>query len=561
MSTTREKRNISDVCNIWKDLVAHIVEALGQREQQGFVHTSLCWDENRLVQIGGRVQISENTLLMKIPARCLIVSPSSDERTSYEQSFLFSSNCQIDSTLKTDLAHAMCLAVSHKRHRNYLIEKSKRHESEQLSFEFEHNGPYLNTLPRSDSYNGLPRRWPEHKLRYLLGGTDLLRRVFAEKSILMEEYESAKGKWYDKNCSNIGAEAKGPILQLPGDDSHYNSACTYPSFEEFDDAFAAVCSRGFAGLGKDDGSVDTLVPLLDLLDHRRGNSKNVRYERRDGCVHVHANQDLQPGDVLYDTYGAKGNSVLLFRYGFCLENNHEPDGSCNDFVRFRPKKFVESKKKEEASSDANENETKTNKSDSAEDEYIDLRAGPKSYTALAFIRLVDCFVQIDSREKSTSDEKTCSDGGKDGDGSIPNEDDFEAFLNGCEDEDELDSEDEEGLEDCFQRGQEEIAREMKGLEKMSKALEEALLQYTFLEKAEIYLLEKGTPEYFAAILVTSEGDTLKLYLEAAKRLSHTLLFGSCPQNKVFVHNNRYRDFSNELVSAYNSIRHQDQLKC
>ncbi|KAL7544512.1 hypothetical protein ACHAWF_007891 [Thalassiosira exigua] len=54
-------------------------------------------------------------------------------------------------------------------------------------------------------------------------------------------------------------------------------------------------------------------------------------EARSG-VRVRAARDLPPGSELRMTYGAKSNVALLGRYGFCVDDNVEPDGSCNDVL-------------------------------------------------------------------------------------------------------------------------------------------------------------------------------------------------------------------------------------
>ena len=130
----------------------------------------------------------------------------------------------------------------------------------------------------------------------------------------------------------------------------------------------AITSRGFEGLGYD--GVDVMIPLLDLLNHVRGSNSDVarvRYERynmdeynenkKDGVVEVDDGDEGEGvskrmktslkssvgGGVkvttaqaitlhinatipLQMTYGAKSNSTLLGRYGFCIEDNVEPDG-------------------------------------------------------------------------------------------------------------------------------------------------------------------------------------------------------------------------------------------
>ena len=36
---------------------------------------------------------------------------------------------------------------------------------------------------------------------------------------------------------------------------------------------------------------------------------------------------------MYDSYGKKCNSRFLLNYGFAVENNRDPDGTCHNEVR------------------------------------------------------------------------------------------------------------------------------------------------------------------------------------------------------------------------------------
>mmetsp|Transcript_19343 Transcript_19343/g.56497 ORF Transcript_19343/g.56497 Transcript_19343/m.56497 type:complete len:443 (+) Transcript_19343:1867-3195(+) len=239
--------------------------------------------------------------------------------------------------------------------------------------------------------------------------------------------------------------------------------------------FAAVSSRGFAGLGgapgedgggsDNDRPLDAMVPLLDLLDHRRGlgGARDVRYRRVPGTSSSSGNSDgsrgndggaalpahvlvetdrpIEAGSILHDTYGAKGNAQLLLRYGFCLgaaaaegeggkteEINVEPDGSSNDVLELRLKNGGG------AAAAAKTLAT-----------VVELRAGPKSYSYGGFARAVEVFhpglrpsssvtssMGETSRKKAGGEEEMDDGDEEDGEG----DDDMEAFLNGCDDEEE-----------------------------------------------------------------------------------------------------------------------------
>ncbi len=180
--------------------------------------------------------------------------------------------------------------------------------------------PYFESLPSSESYNSIPRRWSESKLKQLLGGTSLYDRVKNERTELKCAYDAIK------------QQMKGnAILQK------------IPPYPLFDDMYAALSSRGFAGLSskssEEEEEGDAMVPLLDLLDHKRGTQgkRDVRYNKTTNqnikdMVCVYADQHLKHKSIIYQTYGAKGNAQLLCRYGFCIPGNIEPDGKYRTYV-------------------------------------------------------------------------------------------------------------------------------------------------------------------------------------------------------------------------------------
>jgi hypothetical protein len=53
-----------------------------------------------------------------------------------------------------------------------------------------------------------------------------------------------------------------------------------------------------------------------------------------GGVRVTTSRSIPSGSILQMSYGAKGNATLLGRYGFCISNNVEPDGTvlCDEHI-------------------------------------------------------------------------------------------------------------------------------------------------------------------------------------------------------------------------------------
>ena len=401
---------------------------------------------------------------------------------------------------------------------------------------------YLATLPPPSSYDNIPRRWDDEQLESLLGGTSLLTRVRKEQSALKSDYAVISTAWSKKY-------ADGDI-----------SSSEIPSYNEFDDMFAAVSSRGFAGLGSNDGQSDAMVPLLDLLDHRRGTDakKDVRYKRSSDAddqdedssatvyIEVVADRDLSPGSTIHDTYGAKGNAQLCFRYGFCIPNNLEPDGSSNDVVELSLKD---------------------------DGQMVELRAGPKSYTYGKFARMMEMFQETDGSEEANKNEQE----------EVSGMDDMEAFLNQCDEEekggdgggDDFDmmmyggmngeeGEDDEGEGD----EEEELESECKALERLSEALAKARERYSLKgnELQDAFENDDGSPKHFAAILIQSELRTIGLYQLAALKILHRLksmVNGSSPaakdgkviEDNIIDPDDLLLKQVDELVSAYATIRH------
>ena len=505
----------------WKDAVAYI------QSNGGTVHPALIFSSDRSVQTqaqtkdGGRENsaIPAGTMLIRIPSSCLLTvdtvssTPFGKKLVNKIQSI--SGALQND---KSDLILALYLA----------------HISSAKDIRSDH-AAYLATLPPPTSYNNIPRRWDDTQLESLLGGTSLLTHVRKEQLNLKSDYKSISSAWNEK-------------------DGKDESVAKLPSFEQFDDMFAAVSSRGFAGLGSDDGQSDAMVPLLDLLDHRRGTDakKDVRYSRRcsakEGsgahtCIEVVADRDLPPGSILHDTYGAKGNAQLLNRYGFCIANNLEPDGSSNDVVEISLKEDQQS---------------------------VGLRAGPKSYTYGKLVRMVEMFQDQDGGAEGANEQEGDS-----------GEDDMEAFLNQC-DEEQADDGDNDvdgfdmmmygedgGMNDGEEEGDQEdeekmLESECKALQEVSSALGEARERYSLKDEKLQDALQKtdNSPEHFAAVLVQSERRTIQLYQLAADKIVCRLksmmtgspTVGACDKKGDSIDGILVKQID-ELVSAYATIRH------
>ena len=104
--------------------------------------------------------------------------------------------------------------------------------------------------------------------------------------------------------------------------------------------FAPHTSRAREHLERE-AAGSALVPLLDCANHHRRPREcawRVLTEPEDGGgsprVEVVALRAFAPGDPVRVAYGARSNEHLLTRYGFCVRDNVEPDGSSNDETPF-----------------------------------------------------------------------------------------------------------------------------------------------------------------------------------------------------------------------------------
>jgi hypothetical protein len=380
---------------------------------------------------------------------------------------------------------------------------------------------YLDSLPESSSFDALPRRWTSQQLE-LLTGSPLLRRIQKAREGILRDYQVAKVSWKEKHADS--------------DDANF------PSLQAFSDRMAAVSSRAFEGMkgfeefGGKEGDT-TMIPLLDLCNHHRGQHvrKNLSYTYEQGAIVVRAAETVHAGDVLRITYGAQGNAQLLLNYGFCIPNNVEPDGSSNDVLEFFPMTLAADK-----------------------DQVVNLRAGPKSYSYGGLVTALDHFCTAQESEGLGNDHD--EDGGPD---------DMEAFLDGCEEDEDQDidwgndavgdDDDDEGVESSDEEG---LKEEVEALEKFRAALEVAREAYTFKEVDlnQTVAAAEWSPRYYAAILVQAEIRTILFFLRAIecikKKLQKTKYsFTNYGNTTKPVDDALIQGQVEELSDAYVQIRH------
>ena len=329
--------------------------------------------------------------------------------------------------------------------------------------------------PVAAIYKALPRAWPTALQTTCLQGSPLLARVQAQPSQVQAAYDRLKETHAATSLSNM------------------------PTLSEFDQALAVVTSRAFAGPNP---TTTCCVPLLDLCNHTRGR-KNLRYAWDGGMLVVHTVRPLAAGAPCVITYGAQSNAQLLLNYGFCLENNREPDGSSNDIVEF-------------STNAAN---------DSVDDKPILLRLGPPSYTYGPLVKVLEALGPVGGQK----DEDNSNDEGGDGnDGGDDDMDDMEAFLNGCE-EDNEDACDDACLYTAPTSGPENDGKDDEAEDQ--KSFDKQALR-AFLERLEALLQAypktlvtqpDASRTRYANILLQSEQEILRFYQTVSQRILERLM--------------------------------------
>ena len=281
-------------------------------------------------------------------------------------------------------------------------------------------------------------------------------------------------------------------------------------------------------------AVPAMMPLLDLCNHARGKtvSKNLSYSYRDGCVVVKTVKDIAPGDVLRITYGALPNSQLLMNYGFCLDENIEPDGSSNDVLEFEPV--------------------------AGGPLIIQLQTGPKSYTYGKLVQAVECFIPEENRDSDASVSAE------------ERESDLHCFLDECDEQ----NDDSMLYSSCLaddgcpsEDGHDYLSMEKEALRKLENRLVELLQTYEHDEDTEDSVSTKNVQEQvtgssqdeFASVLVRSEVRTLNFFLHATRYIVSRL--GS--ETNDVQHNPLGKYLSKqieEMTDVYLRIRHPGFLK-
>ena len=162
--------------------------------------------------------------------------------------------------------------------------------------------PYYRILPKDISH--LPIFW-EPPVLDLLESSDFLKDITARKRMLTKEYES---------LCNLSNFFRREI-----------------SLYDWLWARSIVGSRNFS-INVDGISKSAMVPLADMLNHYRPAETKWGYDNAKKGFTMTTLKGIKPRAQLMDSYGRKSNRKYLLHYGFVMDDNTEPDGTCDDDI-------------------------------------------------------------------------------------------------------------------------------------------------------------------------------------------------------------------------------------
>lgn len=153
------------------------------------------------------------------------------------------------------------------------------------------NDPYMLSLPTSTE--NLPMFWSEQTLE-LLGPSHIRSEILQRRQNAIQMYQLVQ-------------------THAPGFTENIHQG-------QWMHLVALVSSRNFTIRTR--GRVErVMVPFADMLNHHSTPNTKWSYDEQTSTFQVRALQDVDVGDVLYDSYGARDNGLLLSVYGFSQYKN------------------------------------------------------------------------------------------------------------------------------------------------------------------------------------------------------------------------------------------------
>jgi len=154
--------------------------------------------------------------------------------------------------------------------------------------------PYLDILPRE--YNTAPLFFNEEQKKELDGSISVQK--------IHDRVESLRNE-YDNICKHV------PQFKR----FRHTGEC--PNFVW---ARLVVITRIF-GMMINETKTDGLVPMADMLNHKRPRETKWSYDQKKRGFIITALQGIRTDSEIFDSYGRKCNSRFFVNYGFSLEKN------------------------------------------------------------------------------------------------------------------------------------------------------------------------------------------------------------------------------------------------
>jgi hypothetical protein len=199
---------------------------------------------------------------------------------------------------------------------------------QQLADTKSHFNPFLQSL---DSESPSPLSWTLN-LQSALNGTNMSTMSTSKSSIERHaKFLDEVRRWAletNRDFSFLGSDTFN-LSSLIWARGHY-LARRYPS--EFSVHSSIDGSSSSSSGSTDNGDLDgreegmmnlgALVPLLDILNHSP-EREWLTFKVVDDFLHVVCNYPIEKGNEMFSNYGSLSNEMLLYAYGFCLENNSD----------------------------------------------------------------------------------------------------------------------------------------------------------------------------------------------------------------------------------------------
>lgn len=155
--------------------------------------------------------------------------------------------------------------------------------------------PYLDALPAS--FPTCPLFYGDDDLA-LLRGSYVLDRLADLRGTLAQDHDA--------------------IRRLP--------ASSDLSFAEYAWARTVISSRVF-GITVAGTKTEALVPVADMMNHRRPPDVRWTFDDEAGAFVMTATRDLRAGEPVHDSYGKKSNGRFLLSYGFVLDDGDDDEAA------------------------------------------------------------------------------------------------------------------------------------------------------------------------------------------------------------------------------------------